>query len=128
VGGVERIARRHDVSYISWAAPSQALVEAVGAVIVVGGASSGPEGTRAPEPPRSQLERRLRQARTLARRNPSRLWAAIRRDEQAQSLAASAEMIVAVDPQAILAVWHLARRYPRPSALLTLGAAEASLS
>lgn len=128
VAGVERIARGHAVSYVSWAAPSQALVEAVAAVLVLGGASAGAEGTRAPEPPRSQLERRFRQARTLVRRVPSRLWSAMRRDEQVRNLAASADLIVAVDPQATLAVWHLAREFPRPRAVLTLGAAEASLS
>jgi hypothetical protein len=127
-GAAALIADGHDVSYVSWAAPSQALADAVATIIVLGPVPAGGEGQRPPAPPRSQVDRRLRQVRTLLRRHPSRLWSAARRDADVQRLASGADALVAVDPHATLAVWQLARRYPQPQAISSLGAAASTLA
>jgi hypothetical protein len=118
----------YDVTYVSWAGPSQALVDAVTSVVVLGPVPAGGEGQRPGPKPRSQVQRRLGQARTVLARQPSRLWSSIRRDPDVRAAAAAADLLVAVDLQALKAVWHLARQNPRPDAVLGLPAALVSAS
>lgn len=113
----------YDVTYVCWSGPSQALVDAVSSVVVLGPVPPGGEGQRAPFPPRSQVQRRVRQARTVLRRQPTRLWSAVRRRPDVRDAVGSADLLVAVDAQAILACWRLARAHPRIEAVYGIAAA-----
>ena len=124
VDGVTALVKAgYDVTYVSWSGPSQALVDAVSSVVVLGRVPAGGEGQRAPVPPRSQLQRRVRQARTVLRRQPSRMWSAVRRRRDVRDAVDSADLLVAVDSQAILACWRLAREHPQVEAVYGIAAA-----
>lgn len=113
----------YDVTYVSWAGPSQALVDAATSVVVLGPVPAGGEGQRPGPRPRSQLKRRLGQVRTVLARQPTRVWSLVRREPAVRAEAAAADLLVAADLQALKAVWHLARANPRPDAVVGLPAA-----
>lgn len=89
---------------------------------------------RLPEamPGSSGLARRLRRSaigRNLIRLSPwddgRRLAAAARRSDRFRTAAAEADLIVALDRDAILTAWTAARRWARPDAHVVFGAAPA---
>jgi hypothetical protein len=124
VDGVRSLAALgYPVTYVSWAGPSQALADEAADVIVLGPVPVGGEGQGALLPARSTLERRMRQLRTVARRQPSRVATAVRRSERAQQAAAGADLLVAVDAQALYATWQLAQAHPHPRSVYGLAAA-----
>lgn len=124
VEGVRSLAALgYSVTSVSWAGPSQALADEAAEVIVLGPVPVGGEGQGAPPPARSTLERRMRQVRTVARRQPTRAATAVRRSEQAQHAAATADLLIAVDAQALYATWQLAKAHPHPRAVYGLAAA-----
>ena len=142
------------VDVVTWLPPVEALDEAVGTCVVIGpvravptsGGTSPPVSRTAPgpstptaqaAPARSPWVRTLRRPFGRARRRIGRtvrrlvvggvsrqFWTRIRRDGEASTVAARADVIVAMDTGAIRAGWHLARRHP--AAVVTLGLAAAA--
>lgn len=114
-----------DVVLVSRTTPAAAVAEACSETVVLGPATAG-EGPP-PPPQRGLMRRRLQQLGELTHRRSGRFAAAVRGDRHVQELAAGADLLVAVDREAILACWQLARRRRDVPAFFGLSAARATL-
>lgn len=72
-------------------------------------------------PYRRLLSRALRKAK----RHPQRTWRALRRDDSVQRMVRDADVLIAMDSQAILAAWKLSRRMPRAEVVYGLSSGSA---
>jgi hypothetical protein len=128
VEGVEALrSAGRDVVLVSWVAPPVALAAACTATVVLG-PTTVPAAAAAPAPPQGRVRRRVAQLGALAHRRSGRFAAAVRRDSRAQESASRADLLVAVDREAILATWRLARGRAAVTALFGLTAAVTAMA
>lgn len=137
------------VDLVTWAAPTRAVRAGCRQVIVLGPVAEASEGggpTPAPEPPtglsparvraavgwrarkaKRFLGSKVRRSYSLLGRDRAKAWKRVRRDPAAMDLLRDAELVVALDAQAIRVGWEIARKQPETLSVWGLAAGRVTL-
>jgi hypothetical protein len=141
--------RQVEVHLATWAAPTSSLLAAVSSAVVWGPVDVVPDtaaadeftGPADPADFTATTDVEVRPSRVPARLRPyqrqatrvldrlrrvghaGRAWRRVRADDRLVTLAGTSDVIVAIETQAVLSAWHLARRFPQPEVIYGLSAA-----